>query len=123
MAIYPAKNILLVDDDETISESVKLLITEAGYRFFYARNCKEADKILQEQDIDLMLLDLYLPKMSGLDFLEKLKIVSANINVVMISGRDSATAAAECMKMGAKDYILKPIEPKSFFHKLESALK
>ncbi len=104
------KNILIVDDEEFIRLTLKRIYSEEPYRVFLEGNGASALKTAEEEAIDLALLDLNLPDMSGLDILKELKKSNPGILVIMITGYASVESAVEALKLGAYDYIKKPFK-------------
>ena len=105
------KPTLLVVDDELGARQSLEVILEDDYRVLSAVNGREALEILQKEAIDLVLLDLNMPDMDGLEVLQKIKELDEEIDVVMVSALNLARKAADAIKSGAYDYITKPYEP------------
>ena len=105
------KPTLLVVDDELGARQSLEVILEDDYRVLSAMNGREALKILQRETIDLVLLDVNMPNMDGLEVLEKIKEQDEEIDVIMVSALNLARKAVDAIKSGAYDYITKPYEP------------
>ncbi|HXV21984.1 MAG TPA: sigma-54 dependent transcriptional regulator [Desulfuromonadales bacterium] len=101
--------ILLIDDESHNREALTLLLTHAGYQVQSAASGEEALKILQETPFEIVITDLFLPGVSGIDILKRVKEDSPFTNVILITGNASAETAVEAMKEGAFDYITKPL--------------
>jgi DNA-binding NtrC family response regulator len=101
--------ILLIDDESHNREALTLLLTHAGYQVQSAASGEEALKILQETPFEVVITDLFLPGVSGIDILKRVKEDSPYTNVILITGNASAETAVEAMKEGAFDYITKPL--------------
>ncbi|MFH0926880.1 MAG: sigma-54 dependent transcriptional regulator [bacterium] len=106
--------ILLVDDDKTVTESFKLAL-EKDYVFLTTNNGKEAIEIINKHDIDLVLLDIKLPDVNGMELLPKIKEIDERIEVIIITGYGTVDSAIQAMKAGAYDYICKPINANELF--------
>ena len=105
------KNILLVDDDREVSESVANLFDPDKYKFAFLEDGPEVRNFLSENDnIDVVMLDVNLPSMSGLDVLKQIREVKNDLPVIMISGFVSTENAIEAMKEGAYEYLTKPFQ-------------
>jgi two-component system nitrogen regulation response regulator GlnG len=105
------KNILLVDDDREVSESVANLFDPDKYQFAFLSDGPEVKPFLSEHDdIDVVMLDVNLPTMSGLEVLKQIREVKSEIPVIMISGFVSTENAIEAMKEGAYEYLTKPFQ-------------
>jgi DNA-binding NtrC family response regulator len=103
-------SILIVDDEKKIVEILQVILEGQGYNIHRAFNCKDALKIVQKQQIDLILLDIKMPDMNGIDVLQKIKTQYPVISIVMISAFGTISLAVEAMKLGADDFIEKPLE-------------
>jgi len=100
--------ILLIDDEADNREALSLLLGQAGYRVQTASSGEEGLEILQENPFEVVISDLFLPGVSGIEILKKVKEDSPFTNVILITGHASAETAVEAMKEGAFDYITKP---------------
>ncbi len=106
------QSILIVDDELGARQSLEVIL-EDDYRVLSAMNGQEALEILQRESIDLVLLDVNMPDMDGLEVLRRVKEIDEDIDVVMVSALNLARKAADAIKMGAYDYITKPYEPEN----------
>ena len=102
--------LLIVDDELGARQSLEVIL-EDDYRVLSAVNGQEALEILQRETIDLVLLDVNMPDMDGLEVLQKMKELDEEIDVIMVSALNLARKAADAIKSGAYDYITKPYEP------------
>jgi len=102
-------NILLVDDEEPVRESLYLLLKNADYRISGCGSGEEALQLLANEQFDIIVTDLFLPDITGIDILTKAKLFSPSIEVILITGHASAETAVRAMKEGAFDYITKPL--------------
>ncbi|MEW5694104.1 MAG: sigma-54 dependent transcriptional regulator [Candidatus Hydrogenedentota bacterium] len=102
-------NILIVDDEIAIREYFKLLFKKEGYNVQQACDGKEALRIFEAIRHDLVFTDISMPGMSGMELLKKIKIISPNTNVILVTGFSSIESAVEAMKLGADDYLTKPL--------------
>jgi two-component system, NtrC family, nitrogen regulation response regulator GlnG len=105
------KNILLVDDDKEVSQSVANLFDSDKYKFEFLEDGAGVTRYLQEnQNVDLVMLDVNLPTMSGLEVLKQIRQVKSGVPVIVISGFVSTENAIEAMKEGAYEYLTKPFQ-------------
>ena len=104
------KNILLVDDDPTVSETLVGLFDKDEYRFHQLEDGTRALEFIDNNSLDLVLLDVNLPSVSGLDVLKEIKKMDSHLPVIIISGYISTENAIEAMKEGAYEYITKPFQ-------------
>lgn len=103
------KHILIVDDEPLIRRSLGELLTISGYSVSTAANGKEALEILKDYTADIVIADMKMPVMDGIQLLKKIKVNYPEIPVIVISGYASIENAVEAMKEGAYDYVTKPI--------------
>jgi DNA-binding NtrC family response regulator len=103
----PAK-ILLIDDEQESCQALSLLLSRAGYRVDSCHSGEKAIALLKKQNFELIISDLFLPGVSGIDILKQVKEEYPQICVILITGNASAETAVEAMKEGAFDYITKP---------------
>ncbi len=102
-------NILVVDDEESLREICKDALKDEGYSVLQAENGQRAlEMISAGQDVDLIISDLRMPVMNGLELLEKIKEQGLDIDFLVMTGFATIETAVECMKMGAADYLPKP---------------
>ena len=102
--------LLIVDDELGARQSLEVIL-EDDYRVLTAVDGQEALEVLQKEAVDLVLLDVNMPDMDGLEVLEKVKELDEGIDVIMVSALNLARKAADAIKSGAYDYITKPYEP------------
>jgi two-component system, NtrC family, response regulator AtoC len=107
--------ILLIEDEPANREAIALLLGNAGYQVKTAESGENALELLKKNVFEVILTDLCLPGLSGIDILKKVKEDSPYTNVILITGKGSAESAVEAMKEGAFDYITKPLH----FEKLQ----
>lgn len=110
MKKYEDTRVLSVDDDPTFLEILAFFLERSGYEVFKARNGEEALELFDEAKPSLVLCDLYMPGMPGLELIELLKIKSPETPVIVISGEGNLNDAIAAMRLGAWDYIVKPFE-------------
>ena len=100
--------ILIVEDEAKMRRLLELNLGEDGFTTFSAEDAETGLKLLQENPVDLVLTDLKLPGMNGLEFLQSVKRQNATLPVVVMTAFGSVETAVEAMKAGASDYVLKP---------------
>jgi len=118
-------NILAVDDAKDTLMLLDFDLAEEGYKVFTADCGELALKVLAEQNIDLILLDMYMPGISGLAMLQKLKAhsVLSNIPVIMLSASDDEDQIVAALEFGADDYVTKPYIPKVLLARLRTSFR
>jgi DNA-binding NtrC family response regulator len=102
--------ILIVEDNEDLTFSLLKVLKKEGYKVFAANTGEEGVEIFRKELIDIVLLDLKLPKMGGIDVLMKMKESDPDVLILMMTALTDAKPAIEAMKKGAYDYLMKPFE-------------
>jgi DNA-binding NtrC family response regulator len=115
--------ILIVDDELIVRESLTKWFREDGYRVDAAENAAVALKKLQAEYWSIMLVDIKMPGMDGLELLQRIKEFDRNIVVIIITAFASVDTAVKALKEGAYDYITKPIDPDYLDHLIGKAIK
>ena len=103
------QNILIIDDEEDILTTCQSILEDEGYDVYIAKNYNEALKILEDNSINLVFLDVWLPDIDGLDILTNIKDKFPSITVIMMSGHAGVETAVRATKIGAYDFLEKPI--------------
>jgi DNA-binding NtrC family response regulator len=117
------KLILIAEDDPKVGESIRLLLKKRGYEIRLASNGKEALSLFRQEAVDLVITDLVMPKMDGIELLEAVKGLRPEAEVVVISAQGTIEKAVQAMKLGAFDFIEKPINPRVISLVVERALE
>ncbi|MCD6528004.1 MAG: sigma-54-dependent Fis family transcriptional regulator [Desulfuromonas sp.] len=102
-------HILLIDDDQQSRETLALILQKTGYHVETAESGEQGLQQMQGQHFDVVITDLILPGIDGLEILKRIKERSAEIDVILITGNASAETAVAAMKSGAFDYVTKPL--------------
>ncbi|MGQ2965865.1 sigma-54-dependent transcriptional regulator [Methylophilus sp.] len=106
----PTLTILAVDDEPNMRRLLEISLRQAGYRALSAGNGREALEIIRQQQIDLVVSDLHMPGMNGLQLLEVLRNEHEHLPLIMVTAQGEIKTAVAAMKLGASDYILRPFE-------------
>ena len=116
--------ILLVDDSEYMRGKIKGILAEGGYTEVYeAGNGVEACQRYEEIKPDLVLMDLVMPGMSGMEALEEICSIDENASVVMCSAMKQEPIIIDAMRLGAKDFIVKPFEDETLLQAVAAIAK
>ena len=107
--IKTKQNILIIDDEEDILTTCQTILEDEGYDVEIAKNNNEAEKILESKNINLVFLDVWLPNVDGLDILSHIKEKYPSTAVIVMSGHAGVETAVRATKMGAYDFLEKPI--------------
>lgn len=117
-----SESILIVDDEVAILNSLSPILEDEGYQVTVAKNGAEALKTLVSEPPDLMLLDIWMPEMDGLETLKRAREQMPKLLVVMMSGHGSIETAVRAIKLGAYDYIEKPLSLENVTLRIRHAL-
>ncbi len=117
------KNILIIDDEQSIRESLKGILQDEGFRTLFAESGEEGLALLKEESPDLVLLDIWLPGIDGLETLQNIRQDFPELLVIMMSGHGTIETAVKATKLGAYDFIEKPLSLEKVLLSIENAMK
>lgn len=117
-----AKQILVVDDEERIRQSLNGILEDEGYEVLEAKDGPQALKQIEADPPELVLLDIWMPGMDGMEVLERMKGQIPNLPVIMISGHGNIELAVKAVKLGAYDFIEKPLSLEKVLLTVNNAL-
>jgi two-component system nitrogen regulation response regulator NtrX len=117
-----AKTILVVDDETSILQSLEGILTDEGFEVAIAESGLGALEKIQEEMPDLVLLDIWMPGLDGIETLEKIKALYPTLQVIMMSGHGNIETAVKSTKVGAYDYIEKPLSLEKLLLSINNAL-
>ena len=117
-------NILIVDDEKKEREGIALLLKRFGFplRTAFAQNGEDALKIMEKNHFDILLTDIKMPHMDGLELSKRAKEENEELQIVIFSGYNDFTFAQEAIRYGVKEYVLKPVDP-DIFHETIGKIK
>lgn len=115
-------NILVVDDEKEIAELVEIYLVSDGYKVFKAANAQEGFDILDREDIHLVLLDIMMPGMDGMEMCRKIRETN-NIPIIMLSAKSTDLDKILGLGTGADDYVVKPFNPLELTARVKSQLR
>jgi two-component system response regulator HydG len=121
MNIRKIPTILIVEDDVENRAAMVKVLEGAGYKTLETDNGQQALDILQEEDVDLLVTDLRLPVMDGVELLKRAKANAQEVEVIMITGHGTVEIAVEAIKEGAYDFITKPVKKAQLLRAVEKA--
>ncbi len=104
-----AERLLIVEDEDTLCESLQRVFMREGYEVDRAEGAESAFKLLQHHSYDLIITDIILPGISGIELLAKYRKTNPSQKVIIITAYASLTTAVESIKAGACDFIIKPL--------------
>ena len=117
-----AQAILVVEDDNTIRELVEMILLHAGYQVATARDGREGLELLRRSRPDLVLLDIAMPGIDGLEVLKRIRQRGYSMAVLMMTANSSAQVVRDVMALGGNGYLLKPFEPEELVARVKKAL-
>jgi DNA-binding NtrC family response regulator len=115
--------VLVVDDEFSVRDSLEQWFKKDGYRTRSAKDAGEALKILQDSPWDVLLVDIRMPGMDGMELQRRVHAINPEIIVIMITAYASVETAVQALKEGAFDYITKPIDPDELSHVVKRAIE
>ena len=120
-----AYRILVVDDSSTNIVLLEAILNGQGYTIETAQSVKEAYQIIKKESVDLILLDLLMPRVSGYDFLKEIKNSEStrDIPVIIVSAVADPENRRKSLELGAIDFINKPIDIQNFIERIEAIIK
>ncbi len=116
-------NVLIIDDDEIFLQSLKNLLVYQNFNVDLCSNPNIAISKIQKNNYHLILLDVAMPGLSGMELLSKIRHVNFHLPIIMVSGQSTISTAVEAIKKGAFDFIEKPVDPEKLQITLNNALK
>ncbi len=116
-------SILIVDDEESVRDSLYNWFIEDGFRVESAENAKRALTILESDQFDIILADIKMPGMDGLEMLRRIKSIKPDSIVIVMTAFATVDTAVKALKDGAYDYVTKPFDPDDLTHLIRNATK
>ena len=113
--------VLVVDDERAIRKFLRAALNAQGYIVYEASNGEEALKAMREKSYDVIILDVRMPEMSGIQVMTELRKLDPFIEVIIMTGYASVDNAKKIMELGAYDYMLKPYNIEELMEKIEAA--
>ena len=118
-----ANSVLIVDDEPIVRESLRDWLKDAGYQVATAESGEEALEMIEKQDFGMVVLDIRLPGKTGIAVLKEIKTKRPWIKSIIITAYPSAVTANETEKLGAVDYLIKPIVPDDLESLIQETLR
>lgn len=116
------KRILIVDDEERIVHTVKAYLDQEGFKTYTASDGEEALRAFEEKGPDLIVLDLMLPRLSGIEVTKKIRATS-NVPIIMLTAKASEADRVVGLELGADDYVVKPFSPRELVARVRAVLR
>ena len=115
--------VLLVDDEPDFLETLVKRLKKRKLEVFAASNGQDALNLLKETPVDVVVLDVKMPDMDGIETLRQIKKIRSGVEVIMLTGHASVEVAIQGMELGAFDYLMKPMDIDELLYKLQDAYK
>jgi len=117
------ERILVVDDEESLRLSLKFKLKSAGFDVDVATDGEDAIEKLKTKPADVVLLDINMPRMSGIEALNYIRQTYPKTETIMLTGFADFSTAIECLKMGARDYLVKPVDTTELVTRVRSLMR
>ena len=114
--------ILICDDDPNVHESIGLYLDAEGYEHISAYDGEQALKLVEERQPDLMILDLMMPRMSGIDVCRTIRLTKT-LPIIMLTAKSEEIDRILGLELGADDYIVKPFSPREVLARIKAVLR
>ena len=123
--ILETRKIIIVEDEEDIREIIQYTLNREGYKAFSVGNGQDALQMIRETIPDLVLLDLMLPDLSGIDICRHLKsnLETEDIRIVMVTAKGTEADIVLGLSLGADDYVTKPFSPRELLERVKAVLR
>ncbi len=118
----PPLKILVCDDHEAVRESIKVILQGPEYALYFAVDGQNVIKKVKRLKPEVILLDIKMPKLSGLDAIEEIKSISPETKIIMISGYEQPEVIKEALSKGAQDYLSKPLSGDQLRQSIQTVL-
>jgi two-component system KDP operon response regulator KdpE len=119
----PANSILLVDDDPAFRRGLAASLKTSGYSVDLARNAQEAFDYIRERPVSVVLLDINMPEIGGLEACHRIRALAPRSGIIMLTVRDAEDDKVQALDAGADDYITKPFRLRELIARLRSVLR
>lgn len=116
-------HILVAEDNEHTAKLMKIVLTRAGFNVFEARNGIDALKVIDQQHIDLIVLDVMMPQMDGYEFTEQLRTTGNNTPILMVTAKDLPEEKCRGFLVGTDDYMVKPVNEEEMLLRIKALLR
>lgn len=114
--------ILIVDDEQNVRQLIAKVLEKEGYEILTACNGEEGLEVFQKNNIDLIISDIKMPKMNGIEFLHKVKEQEPGVGFILITAFATMETAIDAIKSGAQDYVTKPFDIKEILNAVKNTV-
>jgi DNA-binding response OmpR family regulator len=113
---------LLIDDEPNLLLTLTHILRSAGYQVIPAQNALDGLAVLQEQSIDVMIVDLKMPQIDGISLILQTRATHASLPIIIMTAHASLETAIEAVRQGARDYLIKPVDPAHLLERIRTIL-
>jgi DNA-binding response OmpR family regulator len=122
-ASQPSATILIVDDNRDFVDFLKIVLTRGGFHVRCAYGGKECLEAVRSQPVDLLILDVMMPKMDGLEVCAELKKVAPSLPIILLTAKDDLATRAAAMHFGVSEFIAKPVNIEDFLTRVTTQIR
>ena len=119
----PIATILVVDDNKAVLDFLLLLLSKNSFKVIGASSGHECLRIVQSEHIDLIILDVMMPVMDGLEVCQELKKLTLSVPVILLTARDDMMTRAAAMDLGVSEFVAKPVNNKDLLDRVRTQLR
>ena len=123
MDVQKQYSVLVCDDEEDIAEAIRVYLEPEGYRVFVVHSGARALEVFQKQTVHLVLMDVMMPGLSGLETMQRMFEINSRVPVLLVTARSKDTDEISGLRSGADDYITKPFNPVLLLAKVRAAIR
>ena len=105
----PSAKLLIIDDDEVVRASLAAYLEDSGFQVLQAENGLQGLEVFDRDQPDLVICDLRMPQVDGLELIRRINKLTSDIPVIVVSGAGVMSDAVEALRLGAADYLIKPL--------------
>src|ERR1043166_2854959 len=116
-------SLLIIDDESIVRDSLSKWFREDGFHIGTAEHAAAALRLLQQQHWDVILLDIRMPGMDGMELQQRIMEIDPDATIIFITAHATIESAVQALKRGAFDYVTKPVDPDHLSHLVQNALK
>jgi len=114
-----SRNVLIVEDDAAMAQMCAKAIRRRGHSAVVAQSCRDAVAMVRAGSVDVVISDVHMPQMSGIELLAQLQEIDAQLPVILMTGYNNIVSADEAVTLGAADYLSKPFNPETLIGSIE----
>src|SRR5690606_20716487 len=106
----PSAKLLIIDDDEVVRASIAAYLDDSGFQVLQAGNGLQGLEVFEREQPEVIICDLRMPQIDGLELIRRINVIDSEVPVIVVSGAGVMSDAVEALRLGAADYLIKPLE-------------